>query len=52
MDIQFIKKKAVQNNNMVICLLNKFNDAIPFFSVPIGGVPRYKYKINIKEKTK
>ncbi len=49
MDVQFIKKKEVKNNNMVLYILNQFNEAIPFFSVPIGGVPKYKYKIDISK---
>jgi len=31
-------------NDMVIFFTNQYNEAIPFFSNPIGGVPRYGYK--------
>lgn len=51
MDIQFIKKKDVKNNNIVVYITNQYNEAIPFYSVPIGGVPKYKYKIEVN-KTK
>jgi hypothetical protein len=47
MDIQFIKKKEVKNNNIVVYITNQYNEAIPFYSAPIGGVPKYKYKIEV-----
>jgi hypothetical protein len=31
-------------------LTNQYNEAIPFFSVPIGGVPKYKYKVDVQYK--
>lgn len=46
MDIQFIKKKEVKNNNIVVYITNQYNEAIRFYTLPIGGVPRYKYKID------
>ncbi|MBL4710767.1 MAG: hypothetical protein JKY48_20275 [Flavobacteriales bacterium] len=35
------------NNDMTIYFTNKYNKAIPFFSNPIGGVPKYKYKVDV-----
>ncbi|TLX77537.1 hypothetical protein E9993_02545 [Labilibacter sediminis] len=49
-DIQIIKKKSAQikNNNVVIFLENQYGELMPFYSVPIGGIPKYKYSIGIK----
>lgn len=47
MDIQFIKKKEVKNNNIVVYITNQYNEVIRFYTLPIGGVPRYKYKIDV-----
>jgi hypothetical protein len=53
LDIQLIKNKTahIKNNNVVIYLENQFGELMPFYSVPIGGVPKYKYSIGIKPKT-
>jgi len=45
MDIQFIKKKSIKNNNIAVYITNQYNKVIPFYSAPIGGVPKYKYRI-------
>jgi hypothetical protein len=44
LDIQFIKKKnpPVKNNNVVINVRNQYNELLPFYVIPIGGVPKYK----------
>ncbi len=49
-DIQIIKKKnaPIKNNNVVIFLENQYGELMPFYSVPIGGIPKYKYSIGIK----
>lgn len=51
-DIQMIKNKSAQikNNNVVIFLENQYGELLPFYSVPIGGVPKYKYSIGVKPK--
>lgn len=49
LDIQLLKK-TTKPNDMVMYLTNQYNEAIPFFSVPIGGVPRYKYKVDVQYK--
>ncbi len=51
-DIQMIKNKRVQvrNNNVVIFLENQYGELLPFYSVPIGGIPKYKYSIGVKPK--
>lgn len=51
-DIQMIKfkQKALKNNNVVIFLENQYGELLPFYSVPIGGIPKYKYSIGMKPK--
>jgi len=52
LDLQFIKKKspAVKNNNVVINVRNQYNELLPFYVIPLGGVPKYKYNINVKRE--
>jgi len=42
-DFQFHKRKdmLVGNNNVVVRVENQYGEMLRFFSVPIGGVPRY-----------
>ena len=49
-DLQIIKdKKAnIKNNNVIISLANQRGEVIKFYSIPMGGIPKYKYKIGIK----
>lgn len=53
-DIQMIKSKAkpLKNNNVVFYLENQYGELLPFYSVPIGGVPKYKYNITAKQSNK
>ncbi|MFH2141296.1 MAG: hypothetical protein ABIJ97_02655 [Bacteroidota bacterium] len=48
-DIQMVKpeSKASKNNNGVIYVTNQYNELLPFYTSPIGGIPKYKYKIQI-----
>ena len=43
-DIQMIKNRnaKIRNNNVVVFLENQYGELIEFYSVPIGGVPKYK----------
>jgi hypothetical protein len=52
LDIQFIKSKsaAIKNNNITLSIANQYGELLPFYVVPIGGVPKYKYKIGVKQK--
>jgi len=52
LDFQFIKRKnpPVKNNNVVISVKNQYGELLPFHTVPIGGVPKYKYSIGVKKK--
>jgi hypothetical protein len=48
LDIQFVKQNPVKNNNIVVFITNQYGELMPFYTVPIGGVPKYKYKIAAK----
>jgi hypothetical protein len=47
LDFQFIKRRnpVVKNNNVVINVHNQYGEILRFFTIPIGGVPKYKFKI-------
>ncbi len=49
-EIQFVKNKTVQvkNNNVVIAVRNQYGISLPFYVVPIGGIPVYTPKIMMK----
>jgi hypothetical protein len=49
-EIQFTKNQTVQvrNNNVVIIVRNQYGISLPFYVVPIGGVPVYSPKIRMK----
>ena len=49
-EIQFIKNQSVQirNNNVVVAVRNQYGISLPFYVVPIGGVPVYSPKIQMK----
>jgi len=50
-DIQFIKSNSLQkNNNVVLYVTNQYGELLPFYTAPIGGVPKYKYSIGVKTK--
>lgn len=48
LDIQFIKLKNVENNNVVMYITNEYGELIRFNTIPIGGIPKYDYKIKVK----
>jgi hypothetical protein len=45
-DIQFVKTfdTNVNNNNVVFSVRNQYGELLPFFVVPIGGIPQFKGK--------
>jgi hypothetical protein len=49
-EIQFIKNQLVlvRNNNVVVAVRNQYGISLPFYVVPIGGVPVYSPKIKMK----
>lgn len=48
LDVQFIKQKDIKNNNIVVFISNQYGELMPFFTSPIGGIPKYAYKIGVK----
>lgn len=50
LEIQFIKNKTTQvnNNNVVISVKNQYGISLPFYVVPLGGIPVYTPKIRMK----
>ncbi len=49
-EIQFTKNQSLQvkNNNVVIAIRNQYKISLPFYVVPIGGVPVYSPKIRMR----
>jgi hypothetical protein len=54
LDIQFIKRKtpAVKNNNVVVNVRNQYGELLPFYVIPIGGVPKYNARIDVYKQSK
>jgi hypothetical protein len=52
LDIQLIKSKSQNNNNVVFRVTNHYGEALPFFSIPIGGPPKYMPIINVRPDPK
>lgn len=52
LDVQFIKKKSklVKNNNVVLYITNQYGEFLPFYTAPIGGIPKFKYSIGVQKK--
>ena len=50
-DFQFVKSKnpVVRNNNVVVNVRNQYGETLPFYTIPIGGVPKYQYDPTITE---
>ena len=49
-EIQFIKNQIIhiKKNNVVVAVRNQYGISLPFFVIPIGGVPVYSPKIRMK----
>jgi hypothetical protein len=46
MDFRFVKAKPlVRNNNVVVNVRNQRGETMPFYTIPIGGVPKYKGEV-------
>lgn len=50
LDIQ-IQKQNQGENAMSIYITNQYDEAIPFFAIPIGGPPKYKYDLKVTLKS-
>jgi hypothetical protein len=50
MEIRFIKNKdaLVRNNNVVMVVQNQYGESLPFYVIPIGGIPVYNPKLQMK----
>ncbi len=50
LEVQFIKnqQQTIMNNNVVVVVRNQYGLSLPFFVIPIGGVPVYKPKIKME----
>ncbi len=46
-DFQFVKSKTpvVRNNNVVVNIRNQYDETMPFYTSPIGGIPKYRYSV-------
>ncbi|MCK5694359.1 MAG: hypothetical protein KAI08_15955 [Bacteroidales bacterium] len=46
MDFRFVKAKSlVRNNNVVVNVRNQYGEAMRFFTIPLGGVPKYRGEV-------
>ncbi len=52
LDIQFLKQNEAKNNNIVVYITNQYDESMPFYTSPIGGVPKYRFKIGVKVEDK
>ena len=46
LNIQIIKRNTAMND-MVFYVTNQYKEPMPFYAIPIGGPPKYKYNINL-----
>ena len=49
-EIQFIKNRnqLINNNNVVLTVQNQYGEMMPFFVIPIGGIPVYNPRIRMR----
>ena len=49
-EIQFIKNRnqRINNNNVVLTVQNQYGEMMPFFVIPIGGIPVYNPRIRMR----
>jgi hypothetical protein len=54
MDIQFKKdaNRVINNNNVVFYVRNQYGESLPFYTIPIGGVPRPTGTVKIQSAAK
>jgi hypothetical protein len=50
MEIQFIKNRnqQIKNNNVVLTVQNQYGENLPFYVIPIGGIPVYNPRIRMR----
>ena len=49
MDFRIVKKNNYKNNNVVFRITNQYGEAMPFYSAPIGGVPKFRLDIGAEK---
>ncbi|MCF8257471.1 MAG: hypothetical protein K9J06_07965 [Flavobacteriales bacterium] len=52
LDIQFakIRERSKRNNNVGFSVKNQYGQFMPFYSIPIGGVQKFKYDLNLIDR--
>lgn len=52
LDIQFVRtaEKAKKNNNVCFSFKNQYGEYMRFYTIPIGGVQRFKYSLDLIER--
>lgn len=45
LDIQIVKTGASRNNNIVFAVTNQYGKYLPFYSIPLGSVPKKSIKV-------
>ena len=51
LDLQIVKKGDYMND-IVLYITNEYDVPVPFFATPLGGLPRYKYKVKVTKTAK
>jgi len=51
LDLQIVKKGDFKND-IVFYITNEYDVPVPFYAAPLGGVPRYKYRIRVSTTAK
>ena len=49
MDFRIVKENNFRNNNVVFRITNQYGKAMPFYSAPIGGVPKFRLDIGAEK---
>jgi hypothetical protein len=45
-DFRFVKARPlVRNNNVVVNVRNQRDETLPFYTIPMGGVPKYRGEV-------
>jgi hypothetical protein len=51
LDLQIVKKGDYKND-IVLYITNEYDVPVPFFAAPLGGLPRYIYKVKVIKTAK
>ncbi len=49
LDMTYLKRSG-SPNDVVFYVTDQYDKALPFFAIPLGGKPKYQYKVNIRFK--